>query len=91
MHAVVHVRATGFRSSMMVCSVCDRSSVDRAGASRSPTELRRTAVSLMVSAGPGGGLRHNIQRSYEVLRKRFRAPRAYLLSSTKAILSLYGE
>ena len=40
------------------------------------------------ASGPGGGLRHNIQRAYEVLRKRCRAPRAYGLSSKKGY-SLY--
>ena len=38
--------------------------------------------------GPGGRLRHNLQRAYEALRKRCRAPSANGLSSTKAILSL---
>ena len=37
--------------------------------------------------GPGGRLRHNIQRAYEALRTRWRAALANGLSSTKAILS----
>ena len=36
----------------------------------------------------GGGLRHNIRRAYEALRKRCRAPTADGPRSTKAILSL---
>ena len=37
--------------------------------------------------GPGGRLRHNIQRAYEAPGKRCRAPSANGLSSPKAILS----
>ena len=46
-------------------------------------QVRKTAAS-----SPGGGLRHNIQRAYEVLRRRCRAPTAYGLCSPKAILLL---
>ena len=41
------------------------------------------------ASSPGGGLRHNIQRAYEVLRRRCRAPTAYGLCSPKAILLFF--
>ena len=43
------------------------------------------------ASGPGGKLRHNIQRAHEALRKRRWPPLANGLNSTKAILSrIYG-
>ena len=39
------------------------------------------------ASGPGGRLRHDVQRAYEALGKRCRAPLACGLSSPKAILS----
>ena len=44
--------------------------------------------SYVGASGLGGGLRHNIQGAYEVLRRRCRAPSADGLCSPKAILSL---
>ena len=54
-----------------------------------PVNINSVNVNSYVGAsGPGGRLRHNIQRAYEALGKRCRAPTAYGPCSTKAIISL---
>ena len=50
---------------------------------------RGTCIRIGSASGPGGGLRHSIQRAYEeALKKRCRALLAHGLSSPKAALSV---